>query len=191
MSVTSKPQSQLAVQLADVRGKRVGRLLPDELIRDAIVKWGQGDLFFRSEIRGLATKLNFEEKDVNLCVFRQPNTDHFFAFPENRSVLLNRLGISGDDNGGYDAHIRAELIQALDEEGFEYLGTHKPALDWRTLGNIRVTTKSFTIDQARLGKILKVRNYIGFKMASGHWCLVPQNNLVREEIMFEGVIWNV
>lgn len=186
-----KPQTTLAVQLADVRGKTVGRMLPDALIREAIVKWGQGDLFYRSEIAGMARKLNQEDADLHLCVFRQPNTDHFFAFPENRSVLLNRLGINGDDNGGYDSHIRAELIQALDEEGFEYFGTHKPQLKYSTFGHARVETKSFTIDQARLGKILKVRNYIGFKMASGHWCLVPQINFVREEVMFEGVIWNV
>lgn len=184
-------KSQLAVQLADVRGKRVGRLEPDALIKDAIIKWGEGDLFFRGEVRGLARMLNEGDPHLRICLFRQPGTDHIFAIPENRSVLLNRLGIHGEENGGYNAHIKATLIQALDEEGFEYLGSEAPELDRRNFGNVRVVTKSFTIDQQRLGKVLKVRNYIGFKTDKGLWCLVPQTNLVREEVMFEGVIWNV
>lgn len=185
------PKSQLAIQLADARGKTVGRMNPDALIREAINKWGEGDLFYRKDVRGLATQLNMGDPSLHLCVFWQPGTDHYFAFPENRSVLLNRLGIHGDDNGGYKAMIRATVMQALDEEGFEYLGNFAPTLERRSFGNVRVVTKSFTIDQTRLGKVLKVRNYIGFKMEDGRWCLVPQVNLVKEEVMFEGVIWNV
>jgi hypothetical protein len=189
------PKSQLAVQLADARGKTVGRMNPDALIREAINKWGEGDLFYRGEVPGLAWKLNSESSDLNMCMFRQPGTDHYFALPENRSVLLNRLGINGDDNGGYTSHIKAVLIQALDEEGFEYLGSHKPQLKYASFGNVRVETKGFKIDRARLGKILKTDHYAGFKLDDarykGAWCLVPLTNIVREEVPFTGLYVNV
>ena len=185
------PRTKLAVQLADARGKTVGRMNPDALIREAINKWGEGDLFYRDKVPGLARRLNAVDDDLIMCIFQQPGTDHYFALPENRSVLLNRLGITGNDNGGYTSHIKATLIQALDEEGFEYMGSHAPELSRLGGGAVGVTTKSFTINQARLGKILKTVNYIGFELSAGGWCLVPQTNIVHGEVDFKGVIANV
>ncbi|WP_159205235.1 hypothetical protein, partial [Klebsiella pneumoniae] len=84
--------------------------------------------FYRDKVPGLARRLANVDEDLIMCIFQQPGTDHCFALPENRSVLLNRLGITGNDNGGYTSHIKATLIQALDEEGFEYMGSHAPEL---------------------------------------------------------------
>lgn len=171
-------KSKLALELETIRtiyprGDRRGELSPEELIDAAIYVWARGDVFFRNYHPGLSQAIA-AGKPVQLPVFHQPGTDHYFALPMQVTTVLARLGINGGSQCPYAARLAAGMMLKLDSEGFDYLGNMVVPI----VGDCR----SFNISTGRLGTVLKATEYFGFEMTREYGdkrLLIPRVNMER------------
>lgn len=171
-------KSKLVMELETIRtvyprGDRQGDLSPEELIDAAIYVWARGDVFFRNYHPALSQAIA-AGKPIQLPVFHQPGTDHYFALPTNTTLVLARLGISGGPQCPYAPRLAAEMMLKLASEGFDYMGNMVVPI----VGDCR----SFNISTGRLGTVLTTTEYFGFEMTreyGGKRLLIPRVNLER------------
>lgn len=155
----------------------------DEFIKRAIHEWAHGDPYFRRVSPSMVSGLNNSTAKTMLVVFRRPGLDCYFGYPECRTTVLTRLGITGGDNAGYGVQIRAAHMMYLADAGFEFMGilVAQDILDYNKSVNRPPETRNFAVDKSLIGKVVNQVEHVGFKVdplwgGENKWLLVPKTH---------------